>query len=134
LQAAMGLAVLPYMDNIIEERKKVVDFYNNYLNFSIVKALKIRENTNWNYSYYPVIFETEPDLLRVVAELNKISVVPRRYFYPSLNTLNYIDSESMPVSESVASRILCLPLYVGLEIKHLEKMVQILNTLNQNVS
>lgn len=34
LQAAMGLAVLPYMETILSERSKVVSFYNNNLNFS----------------------------------------------------------------------------------------------------
>ena len=33
----------------------------------------------------------------------------------------------MPVSESVSSRILCLPLYAGLEAKDLELIVSILN-------
>ena len=35
LQSAMGLAVLPYMDYIISERKKVVNYYNNNLNFNL---------------------------------------------------------------------------------------------------
>ena len=34
LHAAMGLSVLPYMDEIIGNRKKTVDFYNENLDFS----------------------------------------------------------------------------------------------------
>ena len=30
LQAAMGLSVFPYMETILSERKKVVDFYNQF--------------------------------------------------------------------------------------------------------
>jgi dTDP-4-amino-4,6-dideoxygalactose transaminase len=33
LQAAMGLAVLPYMEHILSERKKVVDLYDKTLDF-----------------------------------------------------------------------------------------------------
>ena len=84
LQAAMGLAVLPYMETILAERKKVVDFYNQNLDFSQLQSLKIRENTHWNYSYYPVLFENEQKLLETIEKLNQINVFPRRYFYPSL--------------------------------------------------
>lgn len=62
LQAALGLTVLPYMKTILDERKKVVDFYNDNLDFSNIQTLKIRENTDWNYSYYPIIFENERQL------------------------------------------------------------------------
>ena len=127
LQAAMGLAVFPYMDTIIAERKKVVNYYNTHLDFSTLTKLKIRENTEWNYSYYPVIFETEKHLLDVLKKMNENNIFPRRYFYPSLNTLNYTQGQSMLISESIASRILCLPLFVGLEENLLEKIVSLMN-------
>lgn len=129
LQAAMGLAVFPYMDKIINERKKAVDFYNDKLNFSKLQSLRIRENTQWNYSYYPVIFNTEEQLLEVQKELNKNQIFPRRYFYPSLNTIEYIKGAEMPISESIASRILCLPLYAELQLEELEKIVLLINTI-----
>jgi len=127
LQSAMGLAVFNHIDTIFSERKKVVDFYNENLNFENLKTIKIRENTEWNYSYYPVIFESEETLLKVMESLNKIAVFPRRYFYPSLNTINYVTSTEMPISESIAARILCLPLYVGLQTSDLEKIAQTIN-------
>ncbi len=127
LQAAMGLAVFPYMDTIIAERKKVVNYYNTHLDFSTLTKLKIRENTEWNYSYYPVIFETEKHLLDVLKKMNENNIFPRRYFYPSLNTLNYTQGQSMLISESIASRILCLPLFVGLEENILEKIVSLMS-------
>lgn len=127
LQSAMGLAIFPYMDTIISERKKVVDFYNASLNFKILKGLKLRENTSWNYSYFPVVFESEEQLLKVQKVLNENDIFPRRYFYPSLNTIQYVEGKKMPVSESIASRIICLPLYVGLSTNELEQIVSIIN-------
>lgn len=126
LQAAMGLVVLPYMETILKERKKVVDFYNENLDFLKVKTLKIRENTDWNYSYYPVIFETEKQLLQVQKVLNENQIFPRRYFYPSLNTIEYTKGMSMPISENIASLVMCLPLYVGLKIDNLEKIINLI--------
>lgn len=127
LQSALGLAVLPYMDTIVSERKKVVDFYAKNLNFSTIKALKIRQNTKWNYSYYPIVLETEELLLKVQKALNEVQIFPRRYFYPSLNTVNFIKNTEMPISESISKRILCLPLYVGLKKEDLEKITKIIN-------
>lgn len=127
LQAAMGLAVLPHIDMIMAERKKIVDFYNDNLNFCKLTSLKIRENTIWNYSYYPVVFESEEELLQVQQVLNNNQVFPRRYFYPSLNTIEYTYGKPMPISESIAKRILCLPLYIGIEIIILKKITEIIN-------
>ena len=90
--------------------------------------LKLRENTEWNYSYYPIIFENEKTLLKVQKALNEEDIVPRRYFYPSLNTIEYTKGKMMPTSESIASRVLCLPLYVGLLEQELDKIVSLINS------
>lgn len=127
LQAAMGLSVLPYMDEIIESRKKTADFYNENLDFSKLNGMKLRERTKWNYSYYAIIFETEEVLLKVQKALNDEQIFPRRYFYPSLNTIEYVRGDKMPVSESIASRIMCLPLYFGMDKIDLNKLCLIIN-------
>lgn len=114
LQAAMGLAVLPYIETIIAGRKKVVEYYLQNLHVSKLQTLKLREGTDWNYSYFPVIFEKEEQLVKIQNAMNELGIMPRRYFCPSLNTINYVKAEVMPISESIAKRVLCLPLYVGL--------------------
>lgn len=130
LQAAMGLSVLPYMERIVASRKQVVDTYASKLDFTKLTSIKIRNNTEWNYSYYPVIFESEARLLEVQKALNEKQIFPRRYFYPSLNTIPYVNGAPMPISESIASRVLCLPLYEGLEEKDLQVII---DTINCNV-
>ena len=128
LQAAMGLAVLPHMAMILEARKKVVDFYDSHLDFSKLTKMKLRNDTEWNYSYYPVVFETEAQLLAVQKVLNDNEIFPRRYFYPSLNHVPYVDHVNMPISEDIASRIICLPLYLELKQNELQQIVSILNS------
>lgn len=115
LQAAMGLAVYPHITAIIEGRKNAVETYHKLLNQENIKILKIRENTDWNYSYFPVLFENESLLLEAENLLKANDILPRRYFYPSLNTVPYVNSKTMPISEDIAKRILCLPLYYNLE-------------------
>jgi dTDP-4-amino-4,6-dideoxygalactose transaminase len=129
LQAAMGLAVLPYMGHIVKERMTVVHYYDAHLNFSRLKKMKLRPYTEWNYSYYPIIFESETQLLKIQKALNDNEVFPRRYFYPSLNTIDYVKGQAMPISENSASRILCLPLYVGLGENDLEHICNLINQM-----
>ncbi len=131
LQAAMGLAVFPHLVHILAERKKAVAFYQTQLNFTQLKTITIRANTEWNYSYYPVIFQDEQQLEQVQQALALLEVFPRRYFYPSLNTLDFVENSSCPVSEQIASSILCLPLYVGLTAAEL---TQIVDCINQTIS
>lgn len=127
LQAAMGLSVLPYMDEILNARREVTKFYDENLDFSKIRRFKIRENTVWNYSYYPIIFQSEMNLLDVIKKLNDKGIFPRRYFYPSLNTLKYVNYAKMKVSEEISKNIICLPLYVGLKPDGLEAIVKIIN-------
>lgn len=127
LQAAMGLAVFNHLEEIFEGRKRVVNLYDKLLNFSALQKLKIRKHIEWNYHYYPVVFESEKILLKVQEALNKESIFPRRYFYPSLNTLDYVKNTNCPVSESISERILCLPLYPNLSNENVEKIAQIIN-------
>ena len=114
LQGAMGLSLLPYLNKIFDERKKVIDFYNEAFKYQNLRTLKIRTKTNWNFSYYPVVLDSEATLLKVEKVLNSHNIYPRRYFYPSLNKLPFLEYVTMENSELVASKVLCLPLYVGL--------------------
>lgn len=114
MHAAMGLCVYPHIDKILETRKTLSEAYDKYfkeLNVKIQRPV-LPSNTDYNYSYYPVIFEDEKQLLSVRNVLNASYIYPRRYFYPSLHTLPYIkENYSLPVSEAASSRVLCLPLY-----------------------
>jgi len=114
LQAAMGLAVFPYIENIIAERRAIVSLYIDNLKSTSIRKITIRENTEWNYSYFPIIFKNEASLLKVLTALEDKNIYPRRYFFPSLNTVSFVKGCTMPISEKIASTILCLPLYVGL--------------------
>ena len=130
LHGAMGLSVLEEVQHIFDERKKVCDFYDTHLNNEKIQKIILREDTEWNYCYYPIIFESEKKLLEIQAKLNHLSIFSRRYFYPSLNTINFVNGNEMPISESIASRVMCLPLYVGL---HESELKLITDNINQSL-
>lgn len=126
LHAAMGLANLKYIDEIIASRKAVCELYEELLG-DVVLTLHPGKDLEYNYAYYPVIFDSEDLLLKVIDALNDQSIFPRRYFYPSLNRLPYIDNQdSCPVSEKISKTILCLPLYFGLDHESVKRVCKII--------
>jgi dTDP-4-amino-4,6-dideoxygalactose transaminase len=115
--AAMGLAVLPKLPDIIAERKIVFETYNALLPKNFKKPCYNLALFEYNFSYYPVIFESEELMDTVRENLMTNQVNTRRYFYPSLNLVPQIIGikTSCPVSEDISRRVLCLPLYPGLK-------------------
>jgi dTDP-4-amino-4,6-dideoxygalactose transaminase len=72
-----------------------------------------------SYAYAPILFESEVQLLKVEAKLKENQILPRRYFYPSLDTLNYLQTnQTCSVSRDIVQRILCVPIYPGLSRKN----------------
>ena len=115
LHAALGLANLKYYADVLDDRELKYKKYKDELcglegvNFQKIAIGEI------NFSYFPIVFESENKLLEVETCLNENGIHPRRYFYPSLNNLiNIVVYQNCPISESLSSRILCLPLYKNL--------------------
>jgi len=126
LHAAMGLCNLTYIDNILQSRKDQWLYYQTLLKGSAIQLLQLHAGLEYNYSYFPVVFENEEELLKTVAALKARQIIPRRYFYPSLNRLDYVTYKSCPVSESIAARVLCLPLFYDLNKEAQQSIAQIL--------
>ena len=73
-----------------------------------------------SYSYFPVVFKSEVQRIKVQDKLNENNIFPRRYFFPSLDTLSYIEpKQTSPISRDISGRILSLPLYP--ELKYSEQ-------------
>lgn len=127
LNAAMGLAVLPHMKNIMIKRKTITQKYISLLK-DVPKVIKlpIRTNTDWNYSYFPVILSDNNTVQRVENTLLDNNIFPRRYFYPSLNTLPYLKKVECYNSESVTQKILCLPLHHELNQHDIERICSLI--------
>jgi dTDP-4-amino-4,6-dideoxygalactose transaminase len=125
--AAMGLCNLNHVDRLIKKRKAVYGMYDKHLKKSFKRPV-IHKDTTYNYGYYPLVLKNEAELKKVVAELAAKSIFPRRYFYPSLNTLPYIkNAASCPVSEDISSRILCLPLSHEIVEDTVRKICEVIN-------
>lgn len=128
-RAAMGLCNLRYVDRIIEDRKRLHELYDEHMHGAGQKQYHF-PGVTYNYSYYPIILNSQSQLIEALGALEKDGIYPRRYFYPSLNTLKYLDKNpKCPISEEIAGRILCLPLYVGLESDEIKKICTLLGEI-----
>lgn len=130
--AAMGLTNLSYVDTILLSRKEQSTYYDNRLKNLKVQRIKIDKDADYNYSYYPIIFESEEQLKESITILNANWIYPRRYFYPSLNTLPYIKFQSTPISEEISRKVLCLPLYYDLAKEEIDLVCRLLLRVQNN--
>ena len=133
-QAAMGLCNLSSMGSVKQKRKLASDFYDVELSScEQVRLLNIDPKVERNYAYYPVVFETEKACLKVQSDLKFNEITTRRYFYPSLNNLPYVQYQSCPISEDISSRILCLPLYADLSLTDASRVAEKLKESLKNL-
>lgn len=130
--AAMGLCNLKYIDQIIIKRKELSEYYNLKLKSLNITRPTLPDQTIYNYGYYPIIFQSESDLTESKTELVKYNIFTRRYFYPSLNNLNYVADFKVPISESIARRVLCLPLFYDLSFEEINMISRLLLRIQNN--
>ncbi len=126
LHAAIGLCNLKVIDQVITARKAVHEQYERLLRDLPIQRLNIEDNERHNYAYYPVIFENHDKMAAVKAALEVNNIFPRRYFYPSLNKLPFLNGEACPISESISERVLCLPFYHDLAPESVECISKII--------
>ena len=108
-QCAVGLTILDEMDSILDHRLNLFSTYRQELE-SVVDMPSWLEGASKNGAYMPILLESEERRTVVMEALTSSGIQSRKYFSPSLNTLAR-PHVSMPVSEDIASRILCLPLH-----------------------
>jgi dTDP-4-amino-4,6-dideoxygalactose transaminase len=124
--AAMGLCNLKYVDEILKKRKSLSEYYLEKLAGLKASFPKHQENYSPNYSYFPVLFDSKELMLKCLSDLETEKIYCRRYFYPSLSTLSYVNKTELPVCDSIVERIICLPLYHTLTFSDLDLITRVM--------
>lgn len=116
LSAAMGLSVLPYMSEIVKKRKENYDLYEEMLREDAM-FMVLRNDTAWNFSYTQILLKREVDISSVIRMFEENRITLRRYFYPSLNKIEYLNQDiELSNSEMISTKILTLPNYFTLQV------------------
>jgi dTDP-4-amino-4,6-dideoxygalactose transaminase len=125
--AAMGLVNLKYFDEIVQKREEQVEYYKLKLKNFEGSFIAIPENTIYNYAYFPILFESEDQLKKAVALLERNKIFGRRYFFPLLNSLDYVANKNhTPVADDISRRIFCLPLYYDLSFEEIDLICRLI--------
>ncbi len=130
--AAMGLCNIKHIDEEIQKRKCVVEYYQKLLKgVEGIRILEDNEDYTKNYAYFPILIdETRFYKTRdeVYQELRDNEIYSRKYFYPLASEQacfrNKYHHLNIPNARYVSNRILVLPLYADLELKVIEKIVE----------
>ncbi|WP_207425873.1 DegT/DnrJ/EryC1/StrS aminotransferase family protein [Pedobacter sp. SYSU D00535] len=125
-RAAMGLCNLAHADEVLEKRKTLSMHYFEKLKNLKAAFPRLNASKDYNYAYFPVLFDSEEMLQKTIRELSLEKVYCRRYFYPALSTLPYVTAQEMPVCDSVVKRIVCLPLYHTLTFSDLDMICRVI--------
>lgn len=127
VSAGLGLANLKYLDQVRSSRREKYLLYRNLLSDCGFLSFQKYNAEEYNYSYFPVLFESEEILLKIKDRLESNNIFPQRYFYPSLNTVSIFQPQStLPVAERVAKTVLCLPLYDTLPDACIKEICQLI--------
>lgn len=127
IHAALGLANIKLYDEVLKDRETKYRYYKEKLGkMDSIRFQKIVDEET-NYSYFPIIFDSQEQLLAIEKRLNANNIFPRRYFYHSVNTYNKIvPYQATPISEDISNRILCLPLYFSLTLNDVDRIIDLI--------
>lgn len=129
ISACMGLANLEMMDKSMLHRKMLTIFYKERLANTGLKFQRLANQFAYNYSYCPIIFDSEETVLKVMSALEADNVIARRYFYPSVNEFKPYSGDSCPISEDISRRIICVPCHDGATVLDVDRICKIIRSV-----
>ena len=129
--AALGLLQLKHIDNAILKRKQICERYVDALDPISGITYVPHTAAEPNYSYFPILVESGFALSRdnLYKVLKEHGVNARRYFYPLITDFpmyrehHSAKKENLPIANTSADNILCLPIYPGLEAEDQEHII-----------
>ena len=137
INAAFGLLQLRHVDDALAQRKAIDALYRERLaTVRGIRCLADAGETVANYAYFPILVDSDYPLTRdaLFARLREHNIIARRYFYPLISDfpmyrgLPSAGRENLPVATDAALRVLCLPIYPGLEGAQVERIVELIAT------
>lgn len=131
--AAMGLANLKYIEDIIKKRRLLMKRYDeNLKNLKAYRPKWHKDSANKG-AYYPLVFESEELMLKIIDKLKRNEIGTRRYFYPSLaSALPYLTPKALLITDEVSKKVLCLPLFYDLTETEVDLVCRLILRIQNN--
>jgi dTDP-4-amino-4,6-dideoxygalactose transaminase len=137
IQAAFGLLQLKHIDEAIAMRSEIDAQYRRLLeDVAGITCLEWAADTVRNYSYFPVLVDADFPISRDALDqrLRQEGIHARRYFYPLIaefpmyRGLPSADPANLPEAIDVSRKILCLPIFPGLDVSEVERISSLIAT------
>ncbi|MBQ5963918.1 DegT/DnrJ/EryC1/StrS aminotransferase family protein [Massilia sp. ZL223] len=141
IAAAMGLANLPKLDEVIAANRRNYETYAEALRgIPGLSLLRYDESERNNYQY--VVLEVAEDCPasrdRLVEALRAENIMARRYFWPGCHRMEPYRSLFphaglvLPATEAVANRVVVLPTGQTMDAEMVQTVVQVIRTVVQH--
>jgi perosamine synthetase len=138
LQASLGLPQLKKVDYMWNCRQKIADKYTEALKDNeLIELHTIKSDRESSWHLFPVRLNLEKIKLnraQFIEEMKKANVGVGVHFMPVhqhlfyKNTFNLTDA-SFPVASDVFPRLMSLPIYPGMSVEHVDKVINVLTEL-----
>ena len=134
-QAAIGLLQLEHVDEYIIQRSIISETYRKAIEkIQGLKCMTLPQVIRYNYAYFPILVEDNYHLSRdqLHQRLKSGGIHSRRYFYPLISQFpmyrNFPASatENLPVATMIDSKVICLPIYPGLDNAGINRILNLL--------
>jgi dTDP-4-amino-4,6-dideoxygalactose transaminase len=137
LNAALGVLQLQYIDQALARRKEIAFTYRELLGrVPGVRCVPDAGERLANYSYFPILVDDDYPMSRdaLYQKLRDANIYARRYFFPLISDFPMYRGfpsacrNNLPVAVDVANRVLCLPIYPGLEEQQIYSIAQVISS------
>lgn len=135
INAGFGLLQLKYIDQAIQQRQQIDQFYREQLKDILgIYLVDEPEQVKANYSYFPILVGADYPLSRdaLHQKLKDNGIFARRYFYPLISDfpmyqdISSAQYQNLPIANIIAKQILCLPIYPSLSNQDLYRIITVL--------
>lgn len=126
--AAIGLAQLEQIDEILARKRAIADAYAEGLKGLPLKVHQEMPNVRHSYWMCSVLLDdaaARDDLRRHLAELE---IETRPFFYPAHTMPVYREEASYPVAESLSARGINLPSWPGLDQNETGRVIEVIRS------
>ena len=129
IQAAIGLAQLKRIDQIIERKRQIAAWYNEML--ADCPGVVLPPEAPWArsvYWLYSVLISDEAKIDRdqLMVVLREMGIDSRPFFYPMHQLPPYRTSQFFPVADKLSASGMNLPSYPTLSLGQVERICQII--------
>lgn len=129
-QAAALTCKLEFFDSVIEARRKTCEWYRKNLNSRYIKIPEPMDGIKENGYLFPVLTDEREAFKKHLTDqgIGSMIVYPLPLHLQTAAKKNLKRLPSLPGSESISTKVICLPLFFGIGKEELERVMEVVQS------